>query len=1391
MPTPDQILRSVAMVIASDHRVGKRERKFLEGLQQRLGLTTEVVEEAIGQALMGKRTLRLPADNESQVQLLELMIQAAAVDGEIDPNERKILDAVAGKIGMPRAQLEQSIQGALARALPGTQLPKRVEPDKRRFLDPATAAEAPAPTPEVQTQLTGPRPSATPPAGSPSSATRPPELRTPPPDRAGTAERMPPLRLTRTQKPQENAPHLWREGDVLFGIYEITDILGQSGVGRVYKANHRLWSLDLVIKSTSPQVFAKPEAKEAFTREVETWAKLPTHPHVISCYYVRPIGSAPQVVVEYAGTESLSEAIRDRSLYEGGEKAALGRMLDIATQIAWGVQHAHDNGIIHQDVKPGNVILAADGTARVTDFSMARATAAATPGGDSAEAGPLVAAPRDIRALVGGMSAAYCSPEQRRRLPLTKGTDAWSWAITLLELFTGEIAWLAGPAVPLALEEYWESGASPDPVIPRMPEKVRDLIKACFAQNPEERPTLAKAAETLRELYQEATGSPYPRSVGVVDKALAERINNRALLQLDLQREEEATRMLNEAAKAEPASPEALYNQGILLWRAGRMGDDAIEWKLQRAAATAADEWLPHYLLGLLHLERRDAEAAAKALETASTKGANDPEVRQALGAARAGLGKWPRLLRELGAQCEVRSVVLTADGRWALAGTTENTVHLWDLSTGKCEKKFEGHRKDVLAMTLSPDGKRLLTGSEDGTLRLWEIATGKCVRTFEGHSDNVTSVGMSSDGRFAISGSADHNVRVWDLTAEQSLQTLEGHQHPVIAVLVLKEGKVGFSASPDDTLRKWDLAEGKCLETWSLQAGTTAVHFTPDGRWALTGTGGGEIRLWDLTKGQAVRTFEGHNQSVLALSITPDGRWALSGGIDETLRLWECATGRCLRTFTQKGVACVAITPDGKLGLSGESDTSPQVWSLDAQVAAKSAFIAARPRAARDLAGEEGEARSALDAATQALRKGETQVAVAALLRVRALAGYQRNAEMLGLWHRVGAKGRRFAFRGAWQARAAKGHTESIRAAAIVPDGRVGLTGSSDASLRMWDLSTGRCISSLDGHEQGILSVAMTPDGANALSSGLDAKPRLWDLSAGNCLRQFEGHAGKVFSASLTPDGQIAVTGGEDATVRLWDVETGRCVRRLPGAKEGATLAAVSPDGLRALAVNEYNTLFLWDLATGKSLRTYAVKSVIGAIELTPDGRLALSASQDGAVRLWELASGRCMKSITVEGEVTSVALTPDGRWALLGGKDKKLRVADLANGTCVWTSEELPSPVLSLAMTPDGRRAIVGCEDPILRVFDIDWDYEFPEAADWDEGARPWLNVFLSYHTPVLEDGIRRQGTPEWTEPEFGELVHSLQCAGFGWLRAEGVRQVLDKMAGSWKGPAPLTAE
>ena len=403
----------------------------------------------------------------------------------------------------------------------------------------------------------------------------------------------------------------WQPGEVVLGLYEVLGVLGQGGMGRVYRVRHRGWGLDLALKAPLPEMLEAAGGAELFEKEAETWVNLGLHPHVVTCYYVRRAFGQPLVFAELADGGSLLDVIRE------GRLKTTEAMLDLAVQAAWGLHYAHEQGLVHRDIKPANVLITSDGTAKVTDFGLAR--------GRKREArGPrLDPGARGGHTMTveggGGGTPAYLSPEQAAGTPLTRRSDLWSFALSVLEIFAGGRTWEHGLAAPEVLAEYRRGTLAPEG-LPSMPESVAELLAQCFREQPEERPrSVAEAAGTLREAWEATTGRPYPRREPKGGRGSADGMNNRAVSLVDLGRVVEAGTLWRRALETEPQHVEATYNAGLAGWAAGRLGDDALARHMEEVATSHAGRPRAHQLRGRVLMQVghvADAQAAfARAAE--------------------------------------------------------------------------------------------------------------------------------------------------------------------------------------------------------------------------------------------------------------------------------------------------------------------------------------------------------------------------------------------------------------------------------------------------------------------------------------------------------------------------------------------------------------------------------------------------------------------------------------------------------------------------------------------------------------------------------------------------------------------------------------------------------
>jgi WD40 repeat protein len=294
---------------------------------------------------------------------------------------------------------------------------------------------------------------------------------------------------------------------------------------------------------------------------------------------------------------------------------------------------------------------------------------------------------------------------------------------------------------------------------------------------------------------------------------------------------------------------------------------------------------------------------------------------------------------------------------------------------------------------------------------------------------------------------------------------------------------------------------------------------------------------------------------------------------------------------------------------------------------------------------------------------------------------------------------------------RTMKGHTDTVWAVSVTPDGMRAISGSDDTTLKVWDIESGVEIRTMKGHTDTVLAVSVTPDGRRVISGSNDNTLKVWDMETGVEIRTMKGHTGGVYAVSVTPDGRRAISGSDDTTLKVWDMETGDEIRTMKGHTGRVNAVSVTPNGRCVISASNDYTLKIWDMETGVEFRTFKGHTGrVNAVSVTPDGRHAISASDDTTLKVWDMETGveiRTMKGHT--DTVWAVSVTPDGRRAISGSNDNTLKVWDMETGVEIRTIKGYTSIVYAVSLTPDGRRAISASIDNTLKVWDMETGVEF----------------------------------------------------------------------------------
>ena len=364
-------------------------------------------------------------------------------------------------------------------------------------------------------------------------------------------------------------------GGLLLNTYRIDSNAIQGGMGTIRRVHHMSWDTDLAMKRPKKEFFVTEKQKDAFIHECDAWINLGLHPNIVSCYYVREIDEVPTIFSEWMDGGSLEGKIRDGSLYKGTDAEVGKRLLDIAIQFARGLNVAHERGLIHQDVKPDNLLLTNDWDAKVSDFGLAKARSMIT----ILEGDWTVREDDPFGTIVtpsGGMTPSYCSPEQAASQPLTRRTDIYSWAVSVLEMYIGDRPWfqgreLTGPVVSVACDTYFEMCRVP------MPDRLRSLLARCLAYNPDDRyHDFSRVEASLKEIYRMETGEEYPRPLPEAASDTADSLNNRALSFIDLGKTDDALKIWDEAIRVDNRNFRCHYNRAVTLWKNNRINADEL-----------------------------------------------------------------------------------------------------------------------------------------------------------------------------------------------------------------------------------------------------------------------------------------------------------------------------------------------------------------------------------------------------------------------------------------------------------------------------------------------------------------------------------------------------------------------------------------------------------------------------------------------------------------------------------------------------------------------------------------------------------------------------------------------------------------------------------------------
>jgi WD40 repeat protein/serine/threonine protein kinase len=1216
------------------------------------------------------------------------------------------------------------------------------------------------------------------------------------------------------QPPKKTAPEPisdpeLKSGQPLLGTYKVVSLLGKGGMGKVYRVHHTGWNMDLAVKQPLSKTFSKPGGIDRFIEEAETWVNLGLHPHITSCYYVRTIQDIPHIFVELVTGGSLEDWITHHqgkhNLYEGNKQEILSRILDIAIQFAWGLGYAHSRGLIHQDIKPLNVLMTNDGIVKVTDFGLARAAALALsdPGDQKGKSQPVAD---------GIYSPPWASPEQVNRQGLTFQTDIWSWGVSVMEMFRGGFTWRFGHVADTILDLILEEG--PSEGLPEIPEHVADLLHQCFRENPEDRPaSMDLIADQLQEFYAQIFQQAYPREKPDAADLRADSLNNKALSLLDLGKTLEAVNCWRQALNEDPAHGEANLNNLDFRWRQAEITDDEMLAHLGQISGSLMDS--PNYWKGMaqIHAERGDLEELQKCTDRAAQLDPSDTPDRENNVIA------LEKVLQ--GHKKQIFALQVHPNGKFLASSGSDENIRLWDIETGQCIKVFP-NAGFTTSIAFSPSSEMMVSGSADRLVYVWNLKKKKPVRKMSGHTDVVTSVAYSADGERIISGSLDGTARVWNSSNGKSLLQYSEHNHWVLSIATPYHKELILTGGRDQTVRLWNTQSGETVSVYERprsprKAEYGSVSFNAG---KVLWAGYDSMVLWDYGTGEILTKFiscqeKGAIEPYMKGALSQDGRIAVTVGQKSEKRFWDTKSGRCIATFTGAHSAeSVCFGPGDSLFFGVSPDI--EVWRLRLDPERKYFhFQLSIPASAAVSLEKQSLLDKELAKAKSHQEKNQPEEASQILRTLQAEPSFAHDEKILDQLAEIASRGQKVSLREAWihssyhlEKPEGIGGIKSLRFASGEP---TLAAGHRDGTIHCFDIKSRTKQFELGRHIGAVASMTFLSP-TSLLSLSINGDLILWDTSRqdGKIVKTgLDPNEGAHLSVLLADEGQYLIVQGlkgySRIPIRLERVEhlPQRAFKplviradldlRMPAVMKDSFSgypyqSTASPDSMlftSSLGDSRFgpraHPVFIWKIThAGIDLfrRFIGHKNPVLTMAFSRDQTRLVTADAGGEVCVWDIPNNTSRMSIKQPGsQFTSVEFSPDGNFIIAGDSKGKLFLWD-QQGKSHFTTHSHRGAINAITFSEDGRYAASGGFDNVVHVWEFDWNTRFPEQADWDDGARPYLDVFLNRQKPLDIDQKIPFGSPSWDRHDLDRLLTQLGYCGYGWLRKEGVEKKLRQM-------------
>ena len=1202
--------------------------------------------------------------------------------------------------------------------------------------------------------------------------------------------------------PTIDQPITERPGTVI-GRYKLLEQIGEGGFGVVFMAEQE----EPVRRKVALKVI-KPgmDTKEVIARfEAERQAlAMMDHPNIAKVLDAGATESGrPYFVMELVRGIPITE-------YCDQHNVASRERLELFTVVCQAVQHAHQKGIIHRDIKPTNVMVTLHDdkpVPKVIDFGVAKATnARLTERTLFTHFAQMVGTPL------------YMSPEQTRisGLDIDTRSDIYSLGVLLYELLTGttpldrnrireaaydellhiireeeppkpstRISSLGDTATTVSIHRKTDPRhlsqflrGDLDWIVMRALEKDRtrryetasgfaadiqrylndEPVNACppsatyrfrkFAQR--NKVTLATASMVALALLLGMIGTAWQavRATQAEGVANSERDIAETERNHAIEAKQLADNRLQRAVKAEQGARES-----------SRQAEDRSREITRLLASSYVDR---------AQALCEQGETGRGMLWFARSLRSSPEDAKDLEQVIRTNLATWRRRMPMLQAVLQhsgqVSSLHYAPDGAHAVTATRRShskgitaTTQIWDTVTWKPVGEPVRYEGIMRTATFTDHGPRVVTQTNQGEVQVWDGTTGRSIGQPLVHpAGPIWAVAFNSDASRVLTGSADGTARLWDTETGDPLGEYLKHSGRVMAVAFSPDGSYFLTGVEDGTVWLWDASSGEQIrELPQSNRRLEVIACSPDGSRIAT-AGGDVIEVWDAETGESTCPAMLHGAIVYSLAFSADGSRIASGGNERAARIWDASNGQPVGVpMRHRGtVYDLAFSPDGRNLLTGSEDGTARVWDVPSRGARAQQLVHNGNTVLGAAYGPRGLCVATKGGGAWQVREHRSGQLLGKLLPDR---------NQVGTRLRLAADGSRLLLQsssggelwdiGTGELVGKSSRFESVRTAIFSPESSRILEGSGGSrnAAQLRDALTRQPLGRPLIHQDSVHCLAFNADGSQILTGSYAGTTRIWDAATLKPLGEPLHHPSEVKSLAWSPDGKRILTGFADWTIRLWNRATMEPIGEPLHHQNIVCSLAFSPNGSRFLSCSLDQTLRFWDASTLKPIGPPLRHSGRWPdVSFRSDGTQILVADETGNNQIFDAPPG------PVEGDRERIVLWVQVVTGLQLDRDGGIGVLD--GSTWQDLSQQLrelggPPTIASLSPPP------ITVETDFSRAISLAHaGLHHAEQAQWDESVAKFTKAIeLSQQSCTLQTQIAawcEQLAAEWEYEEDGPL-------------------------------------